>query len=93
VYEPVKVLVGYFDSDAKEWLRVPALEHVAHADDRGGIDSVLEDVADIGDGKLKLPKVNVHAFKYDKGKQTLEMIGHGSYVILGVVPAGAEMGE
>ena len=53
----------------------------------GGIDPVLEDVADIGGAKLKLPKVNVHAFRYDKGRHTLEMIGKGSYVILGVAPA------
>ena len=87
--EPVKVLVGYFDSEDEEWLQVPMLEHVSHANDRGGIDPVLEDVADIGDGKLKLPKVNVHAFKYAEGTQTLEMIGTGSYVILGVVPTDA----
>jgi hypothetical protein len=91
VTEPVKVLVGYFDSDAKEWLQVPALEHVAHANDRGGIDPVLGDVADIGDAKINLPKVNIHAFKYGKGKQTLEMIGTGSYIILGVVPTDAKL--
>lgn len=89
VNQPVKVLVGYFASDAKEWLQVPALEHVAHANDRGGIDPVLDDAAEIGDGKIKLPKVNVHAFRYDKGRHTLEMIGRGSYLILGVVPADA----
>jgi len=89
--EPVKVLVGYFQGERSLWLQVPALEHVAHANDRGGIDAVLEDVADIGDAKLKLPKVNVHAFKYEKGRHTLEMIGKGSYVILGVVPAGAKL--
>lgn len=93
VSEPVKVLVGYFDSDDKQWLQVPALEHVAHADDRGGIDVVLEDVAEIGDGKLELPKVNVHAFRYEKGRHTLEMIGKGSYVILGVVPADTKLDE
>jgi hypothetical protein len=86
VTEPVKVLVGYFDSEAESWLQVPMLEHVAHANDRGGIDPVLEDAADIGDGEAKLPKVNVHAFQYDAGRHSLEMIGTGSYVILGVVP-------
>jgi len=33
----------------------------------------------------------VHAFKYEKGKQTLEMIGEGSYLILRVVPADAKL--
>jgi hypothetical protein len=88
--KPVKVLVGYFQEERDIWLQVPALEHVAHANDRGGIDTVLEDVADIGDVNLKLPKVNVHAFRYEAGRNTLEMIGQGSYVILGVVPAETE---
>ena len=83
---PVKVLVGYFESQVQEWLQVPALEHVAQANDRGGLDPVLEDVAEIGDAKIRLPKVNLHAFRYEAGKHTLEMIGTGSYVILGVVP-------
>jgi hypothetical protein len=39
-----------------------------------------DSAADIGDAKLKLPRVNVHAFKYGKGRQTLEMIGEGSFV-------------
>jgi hypothetical protein len=45
----------------------------------------------IGDTKLDLPKVNVHAFKYNKGKQTLEMIGQGSYIILCVVTADTKL--
>jgi hypothetical protein len=94
VTEPVRVLVGYFDSNVKQWLQVPALEHVAHADDRGGIGTVLEDAAEIADDMLTMPKVNVHAFRYEKGKNTLEMIGQGSYVILGVIPAeGADSGR
>jgi hypothetical protein len=93
VNEPVKVLVGYVGSEDKGWLQVPALEHVAHADDRGGLNPVLENAATIGNAKIKLPRVNVHAFKYGKGKQTLEMIGEGSYVILGVVPANAKLME
>jgi len=87
VAEPVKVLVGYFQEERDIWLQVPMLEHVAHANDRGGLDSVLENATDIGDTNIDLPKVNVHAFKYRKGRHTLEMIGTGSYVILGVIPA------
>ena len=91
VTAPVKVLVGYFDSPKKEWLQVPMLEHVAHANDRGGLDPVLEDAADIGDKNIKLPKLNVHAFEYGKGRQTLEMSGTGSYVILGVIHDDAKL--
>jgi hypothetical protein len=30
--------------------------------------------------------VNVHALRFDAGRQELELIGKGSFVILGVVP-------
>ena len=69
------------------YLQVPMLEHVAHADKRGGLDPVLQNAAAIGDGTLSLPSLNSHAFNYDKGRQTVEMIGQDSYVILGVIPA------
>ncbi len=88
---PVKVIVGYFDSPDKEWLQVPMLEHVAHANDRGGLDPVFEDAAVIGNENVGLPKLNIYAFEYDKGKQVIEMIGTGSYVILGVVPANTTL--
>jgi hypothetical protein len=80
--EPVYVLVGYFDSKQKAWLQVPKLEFAAQADERGGVDTVLENAAAIS----SCPNVNVHAFRFDAGRQKLELIGKGSFVILGVVP-------
>ena len=80
--EPVYVLVGYFDSPQKAWLQVPQLEFAAQADDRGGVETVLEKAATIS----TCPAVNVHAFRFAAGRQTLELIGHGSFVVLGVVP-------
>lgn len=82
VKEPVYVLVGYFDSKQKAWLQVPQLETAAQADERGGVDVVLENAATIA----SCPNVNVHAFRFEAGKQKLELIGKGSFVILGVVP-------
>ncbi|HEY3761672.1 MAG TPA: hypothetical protein VGN23_07985 [Verrucomicrobiae bacterium] len=82
VDEPVYVLVGYFNNSAKEWLQVPQLEYAAQADERGGVDSVIDNAATIS----SCPNVNIHAFRFDAGKQTLEMIGKGSFVVLGVVP-------
>jgi hypothetical protein len=64
---------------------VPDLEHVAHADERGGYAALIPKAVAI-DG---LPRVNVHAFRYEAGRQKIEMIGKGSYVILGVVKAEA----
>jgi hypothetical protein len=83
--EPFRVLVGYFKSEQPEWLQVPDLEHVAHADERGGYAALIPKAVAI-DG---LPRVNVHAFRYEAGRQKIEMIGKGSYVILGVVKAEA----
>lgn len=82
VSQPVQVLVGYFNNSNKEWLQVPDLETAAQADERGGVDTVLENAASI-EG---CPGVDVHAFRYDAGRQKLELIGQGSFVVLGVVP-------
>jgi hypothetical protein len=85
--EPVYVLVGYFDSTQKAWLQVPKLEFAAQADERGGVDTVLENAAAISG----CPNVNLHAFRFDAGKQKLELIGNGSFVVLGVVPQSVKL--
>jgi hypothetical protein len=36
------------------------------------------------------PNVNIHAFRYAPGRYKLELIGKGSFVILGVVPQSVE---
>ncbi len=84
---PVYVLVGYFDSKQKAWLQVPQLETAAQADERGGVDTVLENAATIA----SCPNVNIHAFRFDAGKRKLELIGKGSFVILGVVPQSVKL--
>jgi hypothetical protein len=80
--EPVVVLVGYFNSDQKGWLQVPQLETDARADDRGGVETLVQNAVTISG----CPSVDVHAFRYDAGMQKLEFSGKGSFVILGVVP-------
>lgn len=89
VDEPVQVLVGYFKSDQKGWLQVPQLETAAQADERGGIDTVIENAAAISG----CPAVDIHAFRFDAGRQKLELIGKGSFVILGVVPQSVELNK
>jgi hypothetical protein len=89
VDEPVQVLVGYFKSDQKGWLQVPRLEVAAQADERGGMDTVIENAAAISD----CPAVDIHAFRFGPGRQKLELIGKGSFVILGVVPQSVELNE
>jgi hypothetical protein len=87
VSEPVQVLVGYFKSEQSVWLQVPKLEFAAQADERGGVESVIQNAALIG----RLPGVDVHAFRYGAGRQKLELIGKGSFVVLGVMPQSAKL--
>ena len=43
-------------------------------------------------GFVLLPgQPNVHAFRYEPGRYQLEMIGKGSFVVLGVVPQSLEL--
>lgn len=79
--EPVRVLVGYVKDKGEDWLKVPDLETDALADERGGAEPVLLNVASI-EG---LAAIDIHAFKFPAGKNTLDMRGRGSYVVLGVV--------
>ena len=85
--EPVLVLVGYFKEAREIWLQVPRLEFAAQADERGGVETVIENAAVIQD----CPGVDVHAFRYGAGRQKLEFLGHGSFVILGVVPQSVKL--
>ncbi|MFO1487936.1 MAG: hypothetical protein U1F65_05620 [Verrucomicrobiota bacterium] len=87
VAEPVRVLVGYFQSERDLWLQVPNLDFASQADERGGIDVVLRNAAVIDE----CPNVNVHAFRYEPGRHKLELIGKGSFVVLGVVPQSVEL--
>jgi hypothetical protein len=85
--EPVQVLVGYFKDTNIAWLQVPKLEFAAQADERGGVDAMIENAAAIEN----CPALDIHAFRYEAGRQKLEFIGKGSFVILGIVPQSAEI--
>jgi hypothetical protein len=87
VTEPVRVLIGYFQNERDLWLQVPNLDFASHADERGGVDPVLRNAVAIDE----CPNVNVHAFRYEPGRYKLELIGKGSFVVLGVVPQSVEL--
>lgn len=87
VAEPVRVLIGYFQNERDLWLQVPNLDFASHADERGGVDPILRNAVAIDE----CPNVNVHAFRYEPGRYKLELIGKGSFVILGVVPQSVEL--
>jgi hypothetical protein len=85
--EPVAVLVGYFNDAREIWLPVPKLEFAAQADERGGVEVLLQNAVTIAE----CPSVDVHAFRYEAGRHKLELIGKGSFVVLGVVPQSAKL--
>ena len=85
--QPARVLVGFFKYDSKGCLPAPQLETDARADERGGVETVLENAATVE----QCPDLNVHAFLYEAGRQKLEFSGKGSFVILGVVPQALEL--
>jgi hypothetical protein len=87
--EPVQVLVGYFKSDQAGWRQVPRLEVAAQADEHGGVDTVIENAAAISN----CPGVDVHAFRFDAGRQKLELVGKGSFVVLGIVPQSFQLNK
>ena len=87
VAAPVWVLVGYFQNERDLWLQVPNLDVASHADERGGVDVVLRNAAAIEE----CPNVNVHAFRYEPGRHKLELIGKGSFVVLGIVPQSVKL--
>jgi hypothetical protein len=66
---------------------VPNLDVASHADERGGVEPVLRNAASVEE----CPDVNVHAFRYEPGRHKLDLIGKGSFVVLGVVPQSAEL--
>ncbi|WP_246186934.1 hypothetical protein [Microlunatus speluncae] len=80
--EPAVILIGYFGDPEPVWLQLPDLETDTHADARGGLEPVLRN----GIGVDFLPKINVHAFRYEAGRHTLAL-GRGAYVVAGVVAA------
>ena len=87
VTEPVRVLIGYFQNERDLWLQVPNLDFASHADERGGVDTLLRNAVAIDE----CPDLNVHAFRYEPGRHKLELIGKGSFVVLGVVPQSAKL--
>ncbi len=85
--QPARVLVGFFKNEGKGWLPVPNLETDARADERGGVETILQHAAMVE----QCPELDVHAFLYEAGTQKLEFNGKGSFVILGVVSANQEL--
>jgi hypothetical protein len=80
--QPVNVLVGYFNTDFKDFTSAPSLETNAHANDQGQAEIKIANAIDIQD----LPPVNIHTYHFEKGENVLEL-GKGIVLVLGFVDA------
>jgi hypothetical protein len=77
----VRVLVGYFKSNEKSYLKPPALETDALAGEHGGNEVLIPDAATLAG----LPSVNVHALTYAPGRHKIDLRGEGAFLIFGIV--------
>lgn len=77
---PVKILVGYFNTNSYTVMQPPTLETNAAANDRGQADIKIANAL-----KLKgLYPVNIYTYKYDSGENELNL-GKGRVLILGFI--------
>lgn len=90
-----KVIIGYFNAKAVQWLQVPDLETNTHADDRGGLAPVYKNAMKV----QGCPSVNFHMLRYEKGVHEISF-DNGGFVFAGaiaadepVTPRNAEMAD
>ena len=84
--KPVKVVVGYFNSNSYSVLEPPTLETNANANDRGQADIKIANAIDLSG----LYPVNVYTYRFDAGVQEL-VLGKGRVLILGFMDADQEI--
>ncbi|MFB6343725.1 hypothetical protein ACE1ET_18530 [Saccharicrinis sp. FJH62] len=82
--QPVKILVGYFNTNSYTTLRPPTLETNAQANDRGQADIKIANALDIPG----LYPVNIYTYKYDAGEHEL-VLGKGRVLVLGFIDGNA----
>ena len=78
--QPVKILVGYFNTNSYTVLRPPTLETNAYANDRGQADIKIANALKLNG----LYPVNIYTYKYEAGENVLNL-GQGRVLILGFV--------
>ncbi|WP_372772589.1 hypothetical protein [Mangrovibacterium sp.] len=84
--KPVKVVVGYFNTNSYSVLEPPTLETNAAANDRGQADIKIANAIDLPG----LYPVNVYTYQFEAGEQEL-VLGKGRVLILGFMDAGQEI--
>ncbi|MGD9929233.1 MAG: hypothetical protein AB7U05_04375 [Mangrovibacterium sp.] len=84
--KPVKVLVGYFNTNSYTVLNPPTLETNANANDRGQADIKIANAMHIPG----LYPVNVYNYHYEAGEHEL-VLGQGRALILGFIDGAEEI--
>lgn len=77
---PVKVIVGFFNSQSRDFVAPPQLETNANANDQGQADVEIINAVGISG----LPPVNIHSYYFEPGENTLKL-KHGACLILGFI--------
>lgn len=84
--KPVSILVGYLNTERKEYAKAPTLETDASANQYGQGDVKIANALDIpGRGS-----VNIHSYTFPAGKNTLNL-GKGALIILGFIDANQKI--
>ncbi|MEO8406243.1 MAG: hypothetical protein ABI480_16660, partial [Chitinophagaceae bacterium] len=78
--EPVKLLVGFFNSKDTGFLKAPELETNASANDYGQAETKIANAVVI----KGLPPVNIHSYSFEPGKHMLKL-AKGACLLLGFV--------
>ncbi len=78
--QPVKILVGYFNTNSYTVLRPPTLETNANANDRGQADIKIANALKLNG----LYPVNIYTYHYEAGENELKL-GKGRVLILGFI--------
>ncbi len=78
--KPVKLVVGYFNTDQKRFLFPPSLETNAAGNEHGEAEVVLANAVKLKD----LPRVNIHTYHFSPGENELNL-GKGRVLIFGFI--------
>ncbi len=84
--EPVKIVVGYFNTNSYTTLRPPTLETNANANDRGQADIKIANAMRLNG----LYPVNVYTYHYEPGAHEL-ILNQGRVLILGAIDGNTEI--
>lgn len=84
--KPVKILVGYFNTNSYTVLRPPTLETNAAANNRGQADIKIANAIKLNG----LYPVNIYTYKYEAGENELKL-GKGRVLILGFIDGNVDI--